>query len=183
MDCRAVITFWSSHSKWRFTCNILTKIYGSATLSFPLWPSVTSSELSSNRCYGLQPFMTALDWFVSYSRTCAFILSNLFFFSNKTFKRQASWGSCKKSCQIFDRIITVDRNTLFFKSAVNPCNEIKSKLEQLTGWRIRNFVLEPLHVISFDKSELCLNITQCFLVQGCALTKIEGSQVLWTCEI
>ena len=55
----AVIKFWSSPGKWRFTCNISQKIY-SVISSFPLWSPVTSSEISHNRCYMLQPLMTAL---------------------------------------------------------------------------------------------------------------------------
>ena len=55
----AVIKFWSSPGKWRFTCNISQKIY-SVISSFPLWSPVTSSEISHNRCYVLQPLMTAL---------------------------------------------------------------------------------------------------------------------------
>ena len=54
-----VIKFWSSPGKWRFTCNISQKIY-SVISSFPLWSPVTSSEISHNRCYMLQPLMTAL---------------------------------------------------------------------------------------------------------------------------
>ena len=56
---RAVIKFFSSRSKIRFTRNISQKIY-SASFSFLLWSPVTSSEFSRNRCYGLRPLMTAL---------------------------------------------------------------------------------------------------------------------------
>ena len=59
----AVIEFWSSHSKWRFTHNMGQKFLESSFFhSFPLWEScITSSECSCNRYYSLWPFMAALN--------------------------------------------------------------------------------------------------------------------------
>ena len=56
-----LIEFWSSHSKWRFTCNVGQKFLESSFFhSFPLWEScITSSECSCNRYYSLWPFMAA----------------------------------------------------------------------------------------------------------------------------
>lgn len=59
-EVRAVIKFWSSCSKWRFTRNLPQKNF-SITFGFPLWSPVTSSELNCGRCYGLQSLMTGLE--------------------------------------------------------------------------------------------------------------------------
>ena len=59
-EVRAVIKFWSSCSKWRFTRNLPQKNF-SVTFGFPLWSPVTSSELNCGRCYGLQSLMTGLE--------------------------------------------------------------------------------------------------------------------------
>ena len=69
---RAVIKFLSSRSKWRFTRNISRKYYTCfVTFSCSIWPSLTSSLLGDNWCYGqlnnssnsvpLLPFITYWD--------------------------------------------------------------------------------------------------------------------------
>ena len=94
----AVIEFWSSHSKWRFTRNLGQKFLVSPFFhSFPLWQScITSSEHSCNSYYSLWPLMAALN---NKNKTLFFKLGKqsfiiwLYRVLRKSFLQLAIWAS------------------------------------------------------------------------------------------